>query len=335
MNGTLRTENGRSVLRFERRLAHPVAKVWRALTERSEQKHWFPAELDADWRVGGEIRWVGEDGEVWTTGTITAWDPPRLFEHVADDEVLRFELNPDEDGGSAGCRLVFTHTFDDRAGAASFGSGWHGCLDMLELVLAGTPDPNAPNPWKERHEAYVEEFGLLEGTVERTDEGHVVRFERVFTEPVDAAWQLLVSSEDESGTTPAVGGQPPIGFTHDDYDVAGPITAYDEAMPARTTWGETGKLLEYVWSLDGTERGRVRWEIIAGPGGMARVIVTQTVPEELAAHRSTALAAWHTHFELLASHLKGAPLTGPGTGRDCEEFWDSRVNELRKHYADA
>jgi hypothetical protein len=37
----------------------------------------------------------------------------------------------------------------------------------------------------------------------------------------------------------------------------------------------------------------------------------------------------------MASHLKGAPLTGPGTGRDCEEFWDTRVNELQKHYANA
>lgn len=331
MSGTLRTENGRCVLRFERRLAHPVSKVWRALTERSEQKNWFPAELDADWRVGGEIRWVSEEGEVWTTGTITAWDPPKIFEHTADNEVMRFELRPEDDGD--GCLLVFTHAFDDRAGGASFGAGWHGCLDLLELALAGTPDPYAPNPWKERHEAYVEEFGLLEGTAERTDDGYLVRFERVFTEPVDAAWQLLMSSA-EPDSVPAVGAQPPIAFTHG-FDTAGPITALDEAMPAPTMWGETGKLLEYSWSLEGTDGGRMRWEIIAGPGGMARVILTQTVPEQLAEHRITALAAWHTHLELLASHLKGEPLTGEGTGQDCDGFWETRTTELRKHYADA
>src|SRR5439155_20424380 len=36
VNGTLWTEQGRQVLRFERRLAHPVEKVWRAITEPAE-----------------------------------------------------------------------------------------------------------------------------------------------------------------------------------------------------------------------------------------------------------------------------------------------------------
>lgn len=320
MNAMLRTENGRCVLRFERRLAHSPEKVWRALTERDEQKHWFPAELDIDPRVGGTIDWVGPDGDVWSSGTVTVWDPPRVFEHLADGERLRFELRPEDDG--AACLLLFTHAFDDRAGSASFAAGWHGCLDGLERWLAGAADPETPYQWAEQHEIYFDEFGLLEGTTTPGDDGHVVRFERVFTQPVDAVWATLMSSA-EPGTEVAQGARPPIAFTHG-FDTAGPIDRVDEALPAPTKWGETGKLLEYGWSLEGAPGGNVCWEIVAGPGGMARVILTQTVPDALAEHRITALAAWHTHLELLAEHLAGRTPCWP----------DDRTKQLLDHYSE-
>ena len=43
MTGTTRyTEDGRPAVRIERALRHPVAKVWRALTEPSQLNQWFP-----------------------------------------------------------------------------------------------------------------------------------------------------------------------------------------------------------------------------------------------------------------------------------------------------
>jgi uncharacterized protein YndB with AHSA1/START domain len=42
VNGSLLSEGGRYVLRFERHLGHSVERVWRALTEPSELAHWFP-----------------------------------------------------------------------------------------------------------------------------------------------------------------------------------------------------------------------------------------------------------------------------------------------------
>jgi uncharacterized protein YndB with AHSA1/START domain len=43
MDGTLETIDGRPALRFERRLAHSVERVWRAVSEPAELARWFPA----------------------------------------------------------------------------------------------------------------------------------------------------------------------------------------------------------------------------------------------------------------------------------------------------
>lgn len=42
-DGTLETIDGRLALRFERTLAHPIERVWRALSEPDELGAWFPA----------------------------------------------------------------------------------------------------------------------------------------------------------------------------------------------------------------------------------------------------------------------------------------------------
>src|SRR3954467_8673001 len=42
-DGTLETRDGRHVMRYERRLAHPVERVWAALTEPSELSGWLAA----------------------------------------------------------------------------------------------------------------------------------------------------------------------------------------------------------------------------------------------------------------------------------------------------
>ena len=56
-------DEGRTVLRFERRLAHAPDKVWRAVTEPSELAHWFPAKIEAyELRPGarrsGSASWI-------------------------------------------------------------------------------------------------------------------------------------------------------------------------------------------------------------------------------------------------------------------------------------
>ncbi|MGH8869139.1 MAG: SRPBCC family protein [Actinomycetes bacterium] len=295
MNATLRTVDGRHELRLERTLAHPPEKVWRALTERDHLSVWFPFDVDMQPEVGGGIRFIDPGGGPDTTGEVTEYAPPSVLAFSWGDNLLRFALEPD----GSGSRLVFTHTQDDRAGTASFASGWHVCFDAMERVLDEKP-VEMPRPSDALHERYLAEFGLAEGTAEATPEGWRVRFERQLTRPAETVWATLQAAPDAAtsghrtnGDTPppAVGDPVPPGFT-DTTVGAGPVRAV-----------EAPRLLEYDWQHDGRPAGRVRWELGAGTGHGARLVLTQTGPDDLAEARALALTAWREHVERLVDRL--------------------------------
>jgi uncharacterized protein YndB with AHSA1/START domain len=155
-DGILLTVDGRSVLRFERRLRHPPDRVWPALCDPDELSHWFPAriEVDGELRRGAPLRFVFPGGEGPTLdGEVTHFDPPRILQYTWGDSVLRFELRPEGEGSV----LVFTHAFDPPAEAAKFAAGWHLCLDALGAQLDGAPAPPA-EVWGEHHERYARAF---------------------------------------------------------------------------------------------------------------------------------------------------------------------------------
>jgi uncharacterized protein YndB with AHSA1/START domain len=162
VTATLDTVNGRPTLRFERRLAHPVEKVWKAITDPAELTHWFPQDVEGTFTPGGKLRFVfrGDppvlDGKVIEDfkGEVLELDPPRVIAYSWAGDILRWTLTPDGDG----CLLVFTDTIDDRGKAARDGAGWHVCLEALDSLLAGTPPP-ADDRWKEIYENYVQHFG--------------------------------------------------------------------------------------------------------------------------------------------------------------------------------
>jgi uncharacterized protein YndB with AHSA1/START domain len=176
-------DDGKYVLRFQRRLAHPPDRVWRALTEPDQLRHWFPTDIEGEREVGARIRFVFREGggpkedmdEVLedTTpktldGEITDLDEPRLLAYTWGEEELRWELRPDAEG----CLLAFTHTFDELGGnfrhpegplkkGARDASGWDVCLDGLEAVLDGRPfelDRDTDERWQALYEGYVKRF---------------------------------------------------------------------------------------------------------------------------------------------------------------------------------
>jgi uncharacterized protein YndB with AHSA1/START domain len=270
MTETLSTENGRTVLRMQRELRHPVEKVWRAITEPGELRGWFPAAVEVDLRLDGPITFTFEDDpdapvDEHGSGVIRAYEPPRLIEYNWGDEVLRWELVPSTDG----CTLHLTATFDDRAGSASFTSGWSLCFDALAGLLSGSSVPG--KDYAPLHEHYVKVFGLDKGVVQ--DDGGV-RFERQLVRPKELVWQLLAGA-----ATATVGSAPPAGFVAKGID-AGPIT--EVAEPERLT---------YTWS-----QGDVTWTLRDGNGG-ARLVLAQTGPA------ADYLDAWHDLIEALAAEL--------------------------------
>jgi uncharacterized protein YndB with AHSA1/START domain len=157
-HGTYETVDGRPALRFERRLAHPVERVWRAVTEPGELAHWFPAEVAlAEPREGATMTFTFSDGIMPPSdGTITVYDPPRRFAFVWGEDELRFELEPLE--GGAGCLLRFTHLLDGRDRAARDAAGWHVCLDTLEQHLAGEPAQAPTGEQTDEHRALYDDY---------------------------------------------------------------------------------------------------------------------------------------------------------------------------------
>jgi uncharacterized protein YndB with AHSA1/START domain len=153
--GEVVRDGDRTGLRYERRLAHPAEKVWRAITESEHLRHWFPADIVGERRTGArvsmpfwpesvergaaELEAAGIDlDDAVLPGEIRAWDPPRLFELIWGDsqgssDLLRFELEPEGDS----TRLVFTTWLGEPgpAGHAGTGAGYHVCLDELQELL--------------------------------------------------------------------------------------------------------------------------------------------------------------------------------------------------------
>jgi len=142
-NGTIETrDDGTRVLRFERDLAHPIDRVWAAITEPHEIEAWL-ARAQVDLRPGGSVNleWLNtdENGKRYeqsvATGTITQLDPPRLVEYDTDVHGrLTWELRPEGER----THLTFTAVVElPDSNLAEVGAGWHVHLDFLEEALEG------------------------------------------------------------------------------------------------------------------------------------------------------------------------------------------------------
>jgi uncharacterized protein YndB with AHSA1/START domain len=266
---TLDTIGGKTVLRFERRLAHAPEKVFRAISDPAELRHWFPAAMETELRAGASIRFTFEEHDIDAPGgEVLEVEPPRLLVYTWGDDVLRWEIVPEGDG----CRLFFSQTIagggisGGRPGSARNAAGWDVCLAALAARLDGEPAPEIA--WFPLFEAYVERFGLGEGTVH----DGVLRFERDVVQTPGQVWAFLCN-----GDEPAVGADAPRRF--------GP------APPGRVTAAEPERSLAYdevTWRLE----PRI-------PGSLI------VVEEQLGAIRPEALAAWQVHLELLVAGLQG------------------------------
>ena len=158
-DGTVqKTDDGRYLISFERRLAHPVERVWRALTIPEELLAWW-GHAEIDLTEGGHfnVRWLNTDeqGNAATMhATIAKLEPERLL--VLDGDLhgrLRWELTPDGDG----TRLSFRSTVDlEPDFLTKVPAGWHFHLDALGRHLDGGETDLVELPgWEPIHDLYV------------------------------------------------------------------------------------------------------------------------------------------------------------------------------------
>lgn len=147
---------GAPALRFERRLGHPVAVVWEALTTPAGIARWMQADAVVEPRVGGRYRLAFHAFDHVMDGQVTGWEPPRLFEYTwpeaeaGGDSLVRVTLEPDGEG----CRLVLLHTLKAGGDLADFASGWHWHLDGLDDAARGLARTFDKPRWEVLRAAY-------------------------------------------------------------------------------------------------------------------------------------------------------------------------------------
>ena len=134
-------------LRFERELARPRERVWRALTESGQLRHWMPCDIVGPREAGAEVtapfwddviaKYSIEDTVL--TGRIVTWDPSNTFAWEWDNELLTFRLEPNP----AGTRLTLTIDLGDKGPEVhQVAAGYHICLDQpCALVDTDHPPP--------------------------------------------------------------------------------------------------------------------------------------------------------------------------------------------------
>jgi uncharacterized protein YndB with AHSA1/START domain len=284
VDATLETADGRPMLRFERKLAHPVGKVWRAVTEPDHLSRWFPWQVELDPKVGGRIGFTHPTMDVTAPdAVVTAFEPPRLFAYTWDDADLRWELTEDGDG----CLLVFTHVFAERPAAAKVAAGWHLSLDALGDSLDGVEATPPADRWTQLNAGYVEAFGLLDGEVLDVGNGSQLRFEQELVHSRTVVWDAVAGR--------AQPGEAPPASCAVDVVPSGPVTEL-----------QAPDVLAFPWSADGEEAGTVRWTLVPQDFG-TRVEVIQTVPAGSVDEIPKLRAAWHALLVDLADRLSALP----------------------------
>lgn len=145
--------DGEPALWFEMHFDAPPRTLWNHLTDPKKLKYWFPCEVDLLPREGSTVTFTFQ-GERPLTGTVLEADKPRVLAYTWDEEVLRWELENDDDG----CLLTLTTTVADTSQAARNAAGWHLTLMGLDDYLNERPLGQNPADWEKYVARYEDQF---------------------------------------------------------------------------------------------------------------------------------------------------------------------------------
>lgn len=131
--GTLHQSDDQYNLTFERFFPYKPEDVFRSMTNSSNFTQWYPfATGEMELRLGGKLAFDDGEGTKYTA-TITELEEPYLFGFREIDDLINISLQDEDDG----CRMTFTHTFNDDSWVVPTAAGWHRCLDVLGQIING------------------------------------------------------------------------------------------------------------------------------------------------------------------------------------------------------
>lgn len=119
------------ILKKERLIASPPARVWTILTDNKWIEQWLGVQMIANWQVGSPIAFtfIWKDKEITDKGTVLYYEPEKkfgynywsVFSATADSpenySVITFDLEPEKEGtmlrltqSNFTTKLMYTHS---------------------------------------------------------------------------------------------------------------------------------------------------------------------------------------------------------------------------------
>ncbi|HXM58498.1 MAG TPA: SRPBCC family protein [Candidatus Dormibacteraeota bacterium] len=136
--GSLRSADGRGVVRIEDRYATHIDDLWSAITDPDRLARWY-GHVEGDLRPGGEFRLHVESSGWDGTGRVDACEPPQRLLVTTRERTEQFdktiEATLTADGGQT--RLVIEVRGMPLDKIAFFGAGWQMHAEDLAAHLAG------------------------------------------------------------------------------------------------------------------------------------------------------------------------------------------------------
>ena len=154
--GSLRSAEGKGIVRIEDRFETDVDDLWSALTDPRRLARWI-GEVEGDLRLGGEFRFSffasGSEG----TGRVEACEPPRLLLLTMaldqpDEDVIEATLTADGDKTI----LVWEERGMPLDQIAAYGAGVQIHVEDLAAYLAGRERRDAAARFGELFPSYQE-----------------------------------------------------------------------------------------------------------------------------------------------------------------------------------
>jgi uncharacterized protein YndB with AHSA1/START domain len=162
--GSLRSADGKGVVRMEDRFDTDIDDLWSALTEPSRLARWH-GQVEGDLHPGGEFRVYQEADDIESIGRVEACEPPRrLLVTTREteesyrkgqgvppfDEVIEVTLTADGDQTI----LVIEVRGMPLDKIAFYGAGWQIHAENLAAYIAGRERGDAEARWEELVPAY-------------------------------------------------------------------------------------------------------------------------------------------------------------------------------------
>lgn len=306
--GKVSKENDGIKVSFERLLHHPIEKVWDAITNPEQMKHWF-TDVDMELRPGATITIKFRDeAQSLTYGEVVRVEYPNLFVWTWEGELAEWQLSKIDDQTTL-LKFDYSKMTDEYAVQAP--AGFHQLLDRLSERLDGSDDLYAFGAEGETEGKLVTttlyHSEVFRSLPELSDMKPIVK-EKFLNVPPDRVWKAITDKEEMKAWY----------FNLDDFQ---PIAGFRFSFPGQGHKGEAyihhcqviqsipNEILQYSWSYENHEGFSIVTFWLKAENGGTRLILSHHGLESFPANnpdfaRDSFNGGWTMLItELLPKHL--------------------------------